>query len=930
MTYGDILPKVKKHEIIRITKIDYYPSQYDKDAYTKELITIIYGVNKRSQKVRLLVHGCVPRFWVDVNPKSISIPSELSQYITVVKREGLSFIDKKKLWCIYLKYPYGKIIRPLRELFPRTYQADVIFAEAVRVFYDFKSYIQIPAGRSELHIKDIKGVDTPKNPIKTNTYVFDIETSDSRGFGSPENPTAEVRNFNLLGSYTNVDHHCISKQIDEQKVLDNLSDGEWLKSHIDHDVIDIEPFTGEVKHYNVNGEAEAKERRLFDVFVDLIDRIGVTTIQEYAKYDTPYLIQRAKVKNKAIAKWNAKHNGAREYYPNVEKVLRSVCVVDIEEMYKDFISGSATASGRNALEWMGQKEMKYGKIKRGKIDEMYHDDPELLTAYNIWDCILPDRCMKNVGELIDIHEGVCDNMGCSVENWRMPMLYWEYGIMHQLKNKEILPSVKDVTRDEGMEGGGNVEGYSSGMWDYVIELDNSGEYNAVVMTLNIDHNTLVKNPEDAEGHKLATAPSGRQYMLDVEGVIPEMLKEMNGEIDEYKAQIKTAQKYQEELFENPDENKDEIKRLTDMIEILDRQKYILKACTLSSTGLYGTAKIDPKKGKATRPFRLGHGGMGSDVTEIGREHRRWNKEFIESHPCYYSSDGDNWKFKMELDKENIWQSATEFPDNIIVLTEVAGDTDSSKCISRSPLPDLEDMEMLKFLTELGNYYSDELNKSFDKFARTRLGVDKHYFRIKLDYVFRKYFQWGSKKHYCYKRFDGKIKWKGIKLRRRDAYPVEKEFLEKLIYIVMSDYEKDEIINQLSDLINEYETNILGGKYVIECGKPMGVHEPTLNYESMLHSNAIFEKRFKLDDVAVFFPARSVDGYNLPKNKMIALEYGDDPRSFGVEIDYKRIIDKIKHSRTIEKIINAIEPGLNWDGIKNRIRITTIDEDDDIW
>jgi len=160
-------------------------------------------------------------------------------------------------------------------------------------------------------------------------------------------------------------------------------------------------------------------------------------------------------------------------------------------------------------------------------------------------------------------------------------------------------------------------------------------------------------------------------------------------------------------------------------------------------------------------------------------------------------------------------------------------------------------------------------------------------------------------------------------------PVNIDILKSFVTFPSQYYiSKDEIISQLRDLLIEYESDLLAGKYTKECGEPRGVHTETLYWDSMIHSNTIFDKEFRMGDVAVFYPAKSAGGKPLPKNKNIALEYGDDPTDFGVDIDFKDVLRKLKKS--IEKILNGIEPGTTWESICDNLKQGSFDDNDDLW
>ncbi|MFA5216843.1 DNA polymerase domain-containing protein [Sulfuricurvum sp.] len=915
-----------RRELIRVTKIDYYPHQTDKTAFRDELITIIWGVNEERKRVELHVKGCIPRFWVDEDPEEIEIDEEIKKYIVKVKKEGRSFIDNKELWCIYVKYPYGLIFQPLRSYFKNHYQADVYFHEAVRYFYGIKTYISIPYRKYSLSIGEVVPVDNPEKKIQTNDYILDIETSDTKGFAAPRNPSAEIRCLTLRSVETGEIWSGITKKVDKAIVEKLLKDKELVNEAVKHDEDVVPPLESNCR-INIfefyKGDREDNERELLNWFKSIFETLSITTIAEYGDYDHSYIIERVKLMNGNINLWNHKNKGNRQYYPR--HIFKPITIGDLERFYEKFV-GSAKASGRTALEWMGQEELGYGKFQRAGIDELYEKNPEFLMAYNMWDCILPDRVMKKCGELLEIHKEVCDYMGCNLESWNMPMLQWEAIVMHRLKNKEILPSIDTIIRDAGMEAGGFVtENAACGMFENMVELDNSGEYNAVVLTGNIDHKTLIRNDAELmqvenEGLRVAKFPSGRSYLLDVKGIIPEILKEMINKINEYKKLIKEAKAQLKELHKEPEKNKKEIEELEDRLEILDQLKYVPKSGTLSSTGLYGTGREGRK-----RPFRLAHGGMASDITECGRYHESWNKEFIESH-SYNMRTNELWKHGEEQ-KVPIDEAPFNTPEEFLRLIVIGQDTDSCKCKIVGKLPDLKGREMETFLTKMGDCYCKELNKSFDEFAKKTLNVDKHYFMIKLDATYKKYFQWGANKNYVFKDFNDQIHYKGVRLVKRGTAFIIQEFMRKFFDIVMADIPVEEIKTKITELMRTYEADILAGKYTIECGEPRKTHTETLYWDSMTHSNTIFNKEFRMDEVAIFFPATAIVGHPLPKNKQVALEYGDDPIKFGIKLDYEEVLRKVKKS--IETILLAIDKNATWENLVEGIEKGNID-DEELW
>jgi DNA polymerase elongation subunit (family B) len=918
-------------EMIRVTKIDYIPKEIDKGAYIDPLKLIIVGVDTKGKRRVLKITGTKPRIWVTTNPEIVNIPLQLKKHITKIKKEGKSFVTGEDCWCIYFDYPYRSIVKNIRELFDYHCQSDVYYHEAVRSFYGIRAYINIPYGMNEFHISEMEALEEykPEKDIPTNDFVLDIETDDTKGFAGADYPTGRVICLTLLNKKNKEVYHITTCKVNEEAIGKLLTDREFLDLSITHRK-EVPIFEGKINVIQFNdGDPEENERNLFECLYELQNKLGITNIEEYTQFDVPYLTMRVKWMNKLIKKWNDSNNGSRKYYP--KRIFDYINEFDQEKLYRRFITKSVNATGKNALEWMGNEVVGYGKIKRpDPFHIMAVELPEYLSAYNIWDCVLPDRCLDKCGNLLNLRQGQCNYMAADLSRWASQMAQWESAIMYRLKMRLLLPSISCVKRDEGMEAGGHVEGQPCGIEYNMIELDNSGEYNGVVMSCRIAHETLLKPDEDPGDRPISKLPSGRRYYLDMPAIIPDMLKEITEMIAVYKNLEKDTKNKINRLFsESRGVKTDEIEALQELLTLYGDQKYIFKSSSLSSTGLYGSGKEDQEdEGKAHRPFRLANGGFASDVTEVGRIHEKWNKNWIENHSFFWYNLDDKYRVNI-VESVNISIGEKIYEAVLCNMKVIYQDTDSCKVVILGELPTgLSDYEMRDFLYLVGETYSSALNSSFDTFAKKLLGIDKHKFSIKVDGVYKKYFQWGSQKLYVWKDFNNEVHYRGVKIRRRDIMPVAKVFMEKFFEIVMADKPKSETLKEVSFLIAEYETDILAGKYNKECGEPHSVKKKTLYYQSMVHSNSIFGKKFKLGDVATFYNVTGIVGHSIPKNKKIPLEWSDDPLQFGLKINYNEVLRKIKVS--MKKIINGLETGATWESVRDRHSRGSFEQADDLW
>ena len=103
---------------------------------------------------------------------------------------------------------------------------------------------------------------------------------------------------------------------------------------------------------------------------------------------------------------------------------------------------------------------------------------------------------------------------------------------------------------------------------------------------------LLPDTEFEPNVPVAIAPSGNCYRQDIEGVVPQVLKEMATERDQIRAKQKKVEKYSHKW------------------KILDNQQAARK---VSMNSWYGViAQVYPT--------------MGADITECAREHIKWIRD----------------------------------------------------------------------------------------------------------------------------------------------------------------------------------------------------------------------------------------------------------------------------------------------------------------
>ncbi|RJS71553.1 MAG: DNA polymerase, partial [Candidatus Syntrophoarchaeum sp. WYZ-LMO15] len=244
---------------------------------------------------------------------------------------------------------------------------------------------------------------------------------------------------------------------------------------------------------------------------------------------------------------------------------------------------------------------------------------------------------------------------------------------------------------------------------------------------------------------------------------------------------------------------------------------------------------------------------------------------------------------------------------------VYGDTDSCM-VTVGGGKDLDEV------IEIGKEIERRVNESYDDFAKT-LNADKHYFSIKFEKVYTRFFQAGTKKRYA-----GRLVWKegkytdqlditGFEFRRSDFPKITKEVQREVIRRIIDGEGFNEIGEYLRGVISKFEKGELS---LDEIGIPGGIQKRLDRYETddaqirgAIYANKYFGTNFgKGSKPKRVYISKTPEGY--PPTDVICFEYEDQvPDGFIPNWDV--MLEKtIKNP--IERILEAM--GWSWTEIKS--------------
>ncbi|MDD4137474.1 MAG: DNA-directed DNA polymerase [Methanoregula sp.] len=244
-------------------------------------------------------------------------------------------------------------------------------------------------------------------------------------------------------------------------------------------------------------------------------------------------------------------------------------------------------------------------------------------------------------------------------------------------------------------------------------------------------------------------------------------------------------------------------------------------------------------------------------------------------------------------------------------TVIYGDTDS--CMVQLPPLDREKT------IELARSIEKTLNGSYSVFAKKELNADVHFFSIKFEKIYARFFQAGKKKRYA-----GSLVWKegkdvhetdivGFEIKRSDTPQITKFVQQHVMEQILEGKGYPEIKAFLSDVIRKYRA----GKYTLdEIGIPGGIGKSLDDYDNddaqvrgAKYANEHLHTEFGKGSKPKRIYIRTVTS-KYPKTDVLCFEYADQvPPEFVVDLEL--MLDKtIK--QPISRIIEAL--GWNWNDV----------------
>ena len=506
---------------------------------------------------------------------------------------------------------------------------------------------------------------------KINVTNIDIETEYNDGFPHPDIADQKILAITVKNNIDNTYHV-------------------WGYGDYNVEAALIKP----VKYYRCRDEASLLSKFL-DFWSTHQNMPDVITGWNIRFFDVPYLINRTHRilgvdMTKKFSPWGL--IDSREITKRGKKTnvfdIKGIQQLDYMELFQKFgySYGPQESYRLNHIAYVVLGEKKLSFEESGSLKNLYKDDFQKYIDYNMKDVQLIER-LEDKLSLITLAMTIAYKGGVNYQDTFGVTAIWESIIYRYLNTKKQVPLTTQIDSSDYViaEGtsqiaGGYVKDPIPGSYDWVVSFDLNSLYPNIIVQTNISPETYHRFDNVHQGvdlylkedvtSKYSMAANGTKYRKDIDGFIPNIIKEYYAErVSVKKMQLAAEKQYQKEKTYD----------LEKQIATFGNRQMAIKILLNS---LYGAL--------ANKYFKYFHPGMAEGVTMTGQLTIRWAEKAI--------------------NKEINEVMKTNDKDYVIAI-----DTDSLYVNFGSLIKKLKPNDPVKFLDEICvKHFEPALKKSYDE------------------------------------------------------------------------------------------------------------------------------------------------------------------------------------------------------------------------
>lgn len=483
-----------------------YKIHYSVDTGGRLLVRLL-GRDTAGQRINRAISGCVPYFYIES-----ALANVARTYPEVVSVEpGPKATDGSLTARVNVQYPFQ--VPEVKKRFGRTWEADVIFANRVRIDHNL-THVTVPGQPGVLPVETVTPL-SEAPAVTPRILDFDIEVDDVDGYAEPENPRNAVTAISLFDSQKKQYGFLYSgPRIDPDAVMARLHE-EFARAP--EKERDYEPTKEQVRFFPCDDE-----RALLGSFGALLQKIepDVTNTWNGYNYDYPYLSGRVQRLAPSI------NNDHRLLYDSFSDDNRSrgwfalcdsMAIFRKQEMRQRELS----------LETVAQELLGFGKVKRpDSVTQMRRDDPVGWAAYAIMDTHLTRR-IREVRDLVPWLFSIAFLAGVEAQDCEFNSRIIDGVLFREArasgKVEICLPSKVHEDREEEEARAALVFQPEIGLHQWVGVVDLAQTYPSIERTLNISPETYVPSAIPGQTYDI---PGYGSFLREPMGILPRALNKL--------------------------------------------------------------------------------------------------------------------------------------------------------------------------------------------------------------------------------------------------------------------------------------------------------------------------------------------------------------------------------------------------------------------
>jgi DNA polymerase I len=537
---------------------------YPGDTQFEQPIVRLYGRTADYEARTVTVRGFEPYFLVKSSEQEDVLPADHQHLIEYeeVDIDPLSERfdhDPTDLVKVKLDSTY---FRNIRQEFSRTWGADCIFTERLRIDKDVRTGVRVPTeNRRDDHIivdhDDVEAVEM--TDVEPRVLTLDIETDD-RGAGFPDPGEARILSIAVHDSYT--DEYDVFLDLDGQSIPDFFDLTAVEKARLADDDLKLSDI-GVTEPDSVIMKSD--EKSMLDAFGKYVQGGDPDLIAGWNSgdssvdgFDLPHIIERMKkvgAKTQRLSREGQAEVNQRgdDFYPEVT----GRALYDLMDGWGDtkFTNPRSFKLDDVAADALGESKIAHQDMG---YFEMYRDDPVKFINYNVKDT----RLTVDVNEaenVLGFKKRLKDMVGVDWRRTHENNEFIEMSVRRKCAEHDLAmitawdnPFVIEANQ-AGNDGvnyeGAHVESAFSGLKYNVCGVDLASLYPMTQWMLNASPDTRIEveqgTPEwyelkDEINGQYVKAANGQMFRTDHDGIIRELVDEYHEIKKEFKAERNNA------------------------------------------------------------------------------------------------------------------------------------------------------------------------------------------------------------------------------------------------------------------------------------------------------------------------------------------------------------------------------------------------------